>query len=672
MEPTPTPATDAPSSPAAAAATDAPSSVPGAAAEVPSPPSAVPVAPTPPSSEGCRAAAPIEPAALDLRWPYLATGLSALLLFASFHPMDQGGLAWVAFVPWLVVAAIVQGRTAVVMSYATTALYHLVGLSWIGLVSPEGWLTTVFLEGFYGIALATIPLWVRRRTGLPLALSLPVVGAALELARGNTPVIRFPWLLIGQSQHARDALVQLADVTSVYGLSFLVLAVNGGLVDAALLLRARWLQGREPDTHDRTRLAAVLAGPLLLVGLAWLYGVHRKDTVREALTPGPWVLVVQPDYPQSLKDPPELAENVAEGNLSLTAKALERRRKTRDQPPVDLIVWSETMWPWPIPDDSRPGSREAWNEWLSQIDPTRAALIESYTRRLFEVPVQAHATLIVGAVDDPDRLKWIEPGDPRSVKPHNSVYALSPDGRGVVGRYDKINLVPASEYIPGDGTTLFSWVPKLVQAFIPKGFHFESFGSGEGPVLFPVPGHDAEGKPVVYNAAIDVCFEISFPELLRESVAKDASFHVCPANDGWFVRGGIGEGQETAELRLARDHAQLRAIEGRRPVVRCVNRGVSLVMDPLGEVAPDDLVYAVRGGKIEVVGIEGTFITQLETTRLVTFYVAHGDVFAWGCVLGSVVLIALAVRRRRVLAPVEAGGIEPPPPPGAPAASPAT
>ena len=70
-----------------------------------------------------------------LRRIYGAIGLTALLCFASFHPIDLGILAWVAIVPMLYVAATEGRRVAIVVAYCATVLYHVVGLSWIAATS---------------------------------------------------------------------------------------------------------------------------------------------------------------------------------------------------------------------------------------------------------------------------------------------------------------------------------------------------------------------------------------------------------------------------------------------------------------------------------------------------------------------------------------------------------
>lgn len=574
---------------------------------------------------------------------YGATLLSALLIFASFHPLDFGIFAWVAFVPWLYVAATEGRRIAIAVSYSTTVLYHLVGLAWIGMVSPEGWLVTTFLEGFYGVALALLPLWIRARTGAPLLLSLPALGAALEWLRGNTPVIRFPWLLLGSTQHANETLIQVVDLTSVYGLTFLVLMVNGAIVDGALLVRARWQQKRDLDARDRRKLMLYAVAPLALLGATLLYGVARRAQVRDALKPGPRVLVVQPDFPQNLKDATTTEFDLVRTHLAWTDRMLGLGGRSPEK--VDAIIWSETMWPWPLPDVRTPAGREGWQAWLQRLRPSYAEAVASSTRQLLALAQETGATVLVGAVD-----RGLD-GGPE----HNSVYAVVP-GQGVVARYDKVNPVPASEYIPGKGSALFGWFHALIKSFIPAEFNFTEFTPGAGPVLMPAGA---------FTLSPNICFEISFPELLRKGTDLGATALVCPANDGWFVRGGRDEESEgyirTAEIALARDHAIFRAIESRRPLVRCVNRGHSLVVDPTGAIT-DEVMQKVRGVERRI-GVEGAFMATLQTTDLRTFYVRAGDAFALACGAAAAALLGCAALRKR-LAPDPDMPADLAPPPG--------
>jgi apolipoprotein N-acyltransferase len=162
--------------------------------------------------------------------------------------------------------------------------------------------------------------------------------------------------------------------------------------------------------------------------------------------------------------------------------------------------------------------------------------------------------------------------------------------------------------------------------------------------------HDEEKTQRIFTVgkhklAPNICFEISFPELLRQGTDKGATVHLCPANDAWFVRGAPGRGISTAEIALAQAHTKFRAIENRRSMVRCVNRGVSLVVDPKGEtvsrierIGPD--------GEPVTVGVAGTLVVRPPVSDLRTFYVRFGNVFPLACGLIMLVLCGLASKGR--------------------------
>ena len=601
---------------------------------------------------------------------YAATALSAGLSFASFHPLDVGLLAYVALVPVLFAAATASRRAAITIAFLSTVLFHVVGLAWIATVTPEGWLFTSFLEGFYGVALVCLPLWFRRRTGVPLLIGLAVLGPGLEWLRGNCYFIGFPWLFWGHTQHARSTLIQIADVTSVYGVSSLVLMVNGALVDALLLLRDRagraqldplgragqaWSSSEQLSTSfsrwwgalttdlpslaaalsavERRRLAVYAAAPAGLVLLALLYGVVRVWHVEANLTPGPRLLVVQCDIPQSLKDAPTAADTLARANLNLTQAGI-RASGGR----FDAIVWSETMWPWPIPDRRTAAGRAGWDRWFAEtVEGTwgrgAAHVVGNLTRDLLNVPTHHDAPLLVGAVD-----RGLD-GGPE----HNSYYAIAPDPprqAKVVARYDKIELVPVSEFIPFKGVAGMNWFFDFFKSLVPPGFVV--FAPGEGPVLM-----DAGA----FRLAPNICFEISFPELLRRSTALGADVHVCPANDGWFVRGNPLRGEvakPTAEIPLSRAHTRFRAIENRRSVVRCVNRGISLVCDPTGAFTAE-VEHSLPGGTPGV-GVSTWLTVEPPDCELRSLYVRFGDVYPLLCLALSLAGLGVVARGRRAAA----------------------
>lgn len=573
-----------------------------------------------------------------LRWIYGSVLVSALLSFASFHPIDLGLLAYVALVPLLALAATETRRVGISAAFCATVLYHVVGLSWIALTAPEGWLLTSFLEGFYGVTLICLPIYVRRKTGLPLALTLPLLGAFLECIRGwYFPFIAFPWLLWGHTQHSWTTLIQIADIGSVYAVGFLVFSVNGAITDATLLVLARRKAEVDLSAADFKRLKRIVGIPVALIVLSLGYGVARLSHVESSLDRkgGPRLLVVQSDIPQSLTGPRTSAQGYAEQNLRLT-----RAGMLKSSEPVDVVLWSETMWPFPIEDGRTAAGRVGWNSWLDGYRKhedrkfrAHGALINTLTQQLKTIATQAKAPLLVGAVD-----RGYDGGGE-----HNSYYMLEPRPHGkveVTARYDKIQLVPASEYIPFKNSSSMGWFYRFFRNFVPPSFTVFDRGLM----------HDEEKTQRIFTVgnhklAPNICFEVSFPELLRQGTAKGATVHVCPANDAWFVRGAPGRGISTAEIKLAQAHTKFRAIENRRSMVRCVNRGVSLVIDPMGETVSRIERIGPDGDPVTV-GVAGTLVVRPPVSDLQSFYVRFGNVFPLGCGLVILVLCGLASKGR--------------------------
>jgi apolipoprotein N-acyltransferase len=176
---------------------------------------------------------------------------------------------------------------------------------------------------------------------------------------------------------------------------------------------------------------------------------------------------------------------------------------------------------------------------------------------------------------------------------------------------------------------VFGWFYALIKSFVPP--EFVTFEPGKGPVLIDVT--DGEGK--VWKLAPNICFEISFPELLRTSVVHGADVHVCPSNDGWFER--------SAEIPLAYDMSIFRAIETRRAVVRVVNRGITMFVDPLGRTL-QARNKDPRTGELTNLHVRATLNERALTTKLTTIYTRFGDWFAWLCLIASMTIAAITLR----------------------------
>jgi apolipoprotein N-acyltransferase len=203
----------------------------------------------------------------------------------------------------------------------------------------------------------------------------------------------------------------------------------------------------------------------------------------------------------------------------------------------------------------------------------------------------------------------------------NSSFLINPEGK-LVGRYRKRALVIFGEYIP-----LERWLP-IVKWFTPiQG----GFTPGDRAVPFELPD-------VPIKTSVLICFEDVFPHLAREYVDGDTDFLVNITNNGWF-----GEGAAQWQHAVT---ALFRAVENRRPLLRCSNNGLTCWVDAHGRLRQmfrdDDKGVYGRGFMTAEIPLPEPGIFRART-----FYNRHGDVFGWSCFAISVLMCARRLIRRK-------------------------
>jgi apolipoprotein N-acyltransferase len=225
-----------------------------------------------------------------------------------------------------------------------------------------------------------------------------------------------------------------------------------------------------------------------------------------------------------------------------------------------------------------------------------------FAAQMSQIARESSAYVVVGHIGQ----KPAHAAEPARI--FNSAAVISPTGEWSA-RYDKIHLVPFGEYVPFE--RIFSFASGLTK-------EVGEFSRGESRRPLSA-GHQQLG--------VFICYEAVFPEEVREFAHDGAEVFINISDDAWFGRSGAPEQHL--------NHARMRAIEDRRWLLRSTNNGITAVIDPLGRV----LVSAPRD---ERVALNAPYASIRETT----FYTRHGDWFAWGCVIISVVgLLALARTR---------------------------
>jgi apolipoprotein N-acyltransferase len=190
----------------------------------------------------------------------------------------------------------------------------------------------------------------------------------------------------------------------------------------------------------------------------------------------------------------------------------------------------------------------------------------------------------------------------------NSAFLIVPRA-GLIESYEKQRLVPFAEYAPAWGDALRPVLGAIARE--------HPYSAGNEPTVFRRLG-------VPFSTPI--CFEITYPALVRGFTAQGARVLLNLSNDAWFGRTGY------AEMHLA--HAVLRAIELRTPVVRAANTGVSALIDARG-------VVTQRLG----VDARGALHGEVRANAQSTLYARAGDAPALA-LLALALAVPLVVRPR--------------------------
>ena len=426
-----------------------------------------------------------------MRKPRLANGLLAAaagaLLAAAFPKPGWGACAWFALVPLL---RAIDGESvgrAFRLGWIAGALFFCLSLDWIPATLARAGGTSRFAAWMplaaVAAALALYPAlfaaglryWQTRVGGDGLAMAI-ALWVGLEWCRA-TLLLPCPWDLLGYSQSASLRLLQVCEITGIYGVSALVVGVNHGLY--GLLAR-------------RTRpVRLALLGALC--ALAVWYGDRRIAEIRaERPQRTLRIALVQPAIDSDQKWDPSTREET----LSLQEE-LSRAAAAQG---ADLVVWPEASAPYIFAEDRVYASA-----------PRRFAADRQSRDRMITFVQSLGKPLLFGST----ALLQRAVGRGEAWSPLNRSLLLAPSGR-LEAQYDKIILVPFGEYVP---LSRFLWfVPKLVPSV-------GDFVPGSGPTLFAL--RDT-------HFAVLICYEAIFPDFARSLVARGADFLVNQTNDGWF------------------------------------------------------------------------------------------------------------------------------------------
>ncbi|HON45945.1 MAG TPA: apolipoprotein N-acyltransferase, partial [Planctomycetota bacterium] len=304
-----------------------------------------------------------------------------------------------------------------------------------------------------------------------LWIAIPILWTAQEYLRSFL-FTGFPYLFMGHSQAFHPTLIQIADISGVYGVTFLILLVNTTLWT--------WIPTISPSYTTRRQKIVATCFSIFLVLSTIVYGQYRLQTIQ--YDQGPLVASIQGNVPQYIKNDMKLnKQHILESYNELTVQALEQK--------PSMIIWPETM------------AAEDMN-----IDADTYALFH-------DVAKQTNTTLLIGSHHyEIDYTKRIP-------KVYNTAYYINTQGQQS-GQYHKNRLVIAGEYVPL--RNIFPFMPTLIRNLV--GYVPDLAESNEKPIF-----HLQDN---VFGCSI--CYDIAHSSEICQWRRKNAQFIVNLTNEGWF------------------------------------------------------------------------------------------------------------------------------------------
>ena len=466
--------------------------------------------------------------------------LAGILLWLANPVPALWPLAWIALAPLILgVTRAARLRQAIWRGYVFGLVFLGSVWYWIGLTisakvqSPAGWICwaalTLILAGFYALwgGLA----WTLHRRcpasgGLQI-LALAALWVVVEYLR-TRGTLTMPWAQLSYTQYKFLPILQIADITGAYGVSFVMMLVNGAV--------AFWWTRRKQAGSDRW-----LWPTLTLTVMLCVYGWARLIQP-ESGRPLP-VAIMQPNF-NSLASgfnatPPPSPDEQYAAFTDLTAQVKRFPLKP------SLIVWPESA----APEDA--------------VHNGRALTFLTTLARDNQTALLTGSTLNDFVTEE----RKTEYGVERSRYPVNeNASVLFPSQGSRPTYYIKRQLVPFGEFIP---------FRALIPDALSQTFQFAERDDVTGKSAQTLRYDDARQGQVALGPFI--CYEAMFPPYAREMTREGAALLVTQSNDSWF--------QSRAAMQQHLAAVVLRAIENRREIARSTTTGISCFLDSRGRIS---------------------------------------------------------------------------------------
>lgn len=489
----------------------------------------------------------------------------ALALPNEFLTFGSPVLGLFALVPFYIAISTAKTfKRAMLITMIQTILVHLLSSFWLGFFKSAGFATlgsssigNSLLSAFFG-ALMFMP-WATENGGTKLCVRasietwriplrviwFPLAYIIWEWVK-STGYLGYPWGTLSTTAFGWRTIMQVADITGTYGVTFLF-AFFASVIAEGIMLLPQLASSPEPRgaAASYRNVAAVWA---VLFTCASFYGAYKCAAPRVAEKTMNIVMVQQNYDPWTTTD--DTATVMASQKMS--REKIEEFKSRGEK--ADLVVWSEGVLYYSFPD----------SEYHYEINPKESPLIPFI--REMDTP------FIIGGsyVLDWDTNKFV-----------NSAFMFEKDGKISEKRYGKLHLVPFAEAVP------IADVSDKFRKFLIDIFGFAGWIPGNEYVIF-----DTDTNSGDVNFSVPICYDDAFPEVMRPLWQNGSEVFINISDDSWSR-------MKSSEIQHA-VVASYRAIECRTTLVRSTNAGYSVIFDPTAKIIFEMPLFETTAAAVSV------------------------------------------------------------------------
>lgn len=379
------------------------------------------------------------------------------------------------------------------------------------------------------------------------SLNLSLLWLLVEFCRSYI-ILPFPWNLLGYATGYSLELMQLANIFTVYGLSFFLIFISASIFTcnvrmislSAVLIMCALFYGhyRLYYLNDKTNSINMISSEENGSGKIndnLEYGEDRLHLIIRGVQPGSSIAFTDAEKMLALLNTVNISDIKAG---------------------IDYVIWPESA----LQFNLNLNEKNEYDEWFIEF-------AESFLGQN------------VGMISGVNLYKKAENKIFNAIVVYDDESINDDIDRVFIQTYSKRILVPFGEYIP------WRFVFNNLPAVVSFGDIDFSFGdSDQSNLKLRVKNNKSkknqkDGEDFIFQAAPYICYEIIFPYPFAKDNLKSADFLLNITNDIWFGN-TIGPDQHMAMARM-------RAIEANKPLVRVANTGISALIDAKGRIIFD-------------------------------------------------------------------------------------